>query len=897
MTNPAGLLVAALFAVAAVNARAVEFTVSNTNNAGAGSLRQAILNTNTNPGPDRIVFNIPGAGLQVIRPTTAFPVITDPVEIDGYTQPGSSPNTLANADNAARRIELVGMGSAFHGFVLRTSNSVIRGLSMRRCNSGIEVQGSHNLIVGNILGSDASPSFYIVSDQVPGNDRGLTIGSTCCDASNICCNTIGGVQPADRNVIAGNLTNPIRIGDGVEVADTTILGNFIGVDSSGTRPSGGAGTSTMAVHMVNGLTIGGLEEGARNVMASYRGSVIRLYENPGRADILGNYLGVGADGATVLGQTSRGVDFAFVGDDLEPVVPVNCRIEGNRIAYCLIGVDVAENVLPFPLNPLNPHAVNRVTISKNSFYSNTNTFAGGPTETASIDLGPYARTNDFRDLDIGANNRQNYPEISSVMFSSNTTIIFAALNSSPSSTYRIEFFANTVPHPSGFGEGETYLGFTNVTTELNGAAPFEITLPGVLAFQPYITATATDPDGNTSMFSRPIHGRSPSAVLFHLHPTPVTSLPHTDVTFAADASGAAPLTLGWRKNGLDIPNATNATLTLSNIVLDNRGTYTMIASNAFGIVESLPAELTVIAQPTILVQPTNAIVFPGTNVTFTVQAGGMLPIAYQWRRNGVDVLGATGASLILSNVDWPLRGDYTVGLSNAFGMTESAPAGLFVKIKPGIAQHPISQNVVTGGTVTLSVTISNSATLPLTYLWRSNSLIVLNDVSLRHHSFFTVSNVQTSVGYTVQITNLFGAPGVLSARANLTVLADADGDGLPDAFEDAYSLDRTNPADAALDADHDGSTNAQEYSAGTDPQDPLNRLRVDRIDADGGAARLEFSARSNKTYTVQFKDVLSGAGWLALTHLPARSSNGVERVTDPQPGSHRFYRLVTPNQP
>jgi hypothetical protein len=890
---------AMLMATVASGLRAADFSVVNTNNSGTGSLRQAILDANTTVGADRIVFNIPDVGLQIIRVTNAFPALSDPVEIDGYTQAGSSPNTLTDADNAVRRIELVGIGSlGFHGFILRTSNSVIRGLSMRRFNSAIEIQGSHNLIVGNVLGSDASPTYYTASSEVPGNGRGLTMGSTCCDASNICCNIIGGVRPADRNVIAGNLTNPIRIGDGVEVADTTILGNFIGVDSSGRRPSGGQGSSSISVSMANGLTIGGLEEGARNVMASYWGSIINLYENPDRADILGNYLGVGADGSGALFQPARAVQFSFAGDDIEPVVPANCRIEANRIAHCFIGVDIPDFVDPPPLNSLNPWSVNRITLSKNNFYANTNTIAsaGGLAATAPLYLGPYARTNDFWDLDTGANNRQNYPEISSVSFESNTVVIVGALNTGPASSYRVEFFANTVPHPSGFGEGETYLGYTNVTTDANGSASYEFGVSELLPLQPYITATATDSEGNTSMFSRPVHGRSAAAVLFHLQPTPASTLPYANVSLVADATGAEPLVFQWRRNGIDIPNATNLALTLSNIVWDHRGSYTLVASNAFGAVESLPAEVSVIPHPTIHVQPTNAIVFPGTNVTFTVLAGGMQPIAYQWRRDGVAVSGATSASLFLPNVDWPLRGEYTVVLSNAFGVTESEPAGLFVKIRPGIAQQPISQNVVTGGTVTLSVAISNSATLPLTYLWRSNSTIVLNDVSMSYHSFLTLSNVQASAGYTAQVTNIFGPPGVLSARANLTVLADADHDGLPDVFEDAYQFDRNNPADATLDSDGDGLSNAQEYTAGTDPQDALNRLRLDRIGADNEGALLEFAAKSNKTYSLQFRELLGTGGWMALTNLPARSTNALERVTDGVRSSRRFYRLVTPNQ-
>src|SRR5205807_1501123 len=75
------------------------FTVTNTNDSGPGSLRQTILDTNANPGLDTISFCIIGAGVHTISPTSALPTITDTVVIDGYTQPGASPNTLAVGEN------------------------------------------------------------------------------------------------------------------------------------------------------------------------------------------------------------------------------------------------------------------------------------------------------------------------------------------------------------------------------------------------------------------------------------------------------------------------------------------------------------------------------------------------------------------------------------------------------------------------------------------------------------------------------------------------------------------------------------------------------------------------------------------------------------------------------
>ena len=142
-------------ALAATPASALNYVVVNVNNAGAGSLRQAITNANANPGPDTISFNIGGAGPYVIPLAAALPVVTSPVTIDGLTQPGAA--CPAGGWAPVLQVVINGGGIAADGlsFAAGGSGSVLRGVVIQNFNgNGVVLTGNNNSLECNFIGTN-----------------------------------------------------------------------------------------------------------------------------------------------------------------------------------------------------------------------------------------------------------------------------------------------------------------------------------------------------------------------------------------------------------------------------------------------------------------------------------------------------------------------------------------------------------------------------------------------------------------------------------------------------------------------------------------------------------------------------------------------------------------------
>lgn len=384
------------------------------------------------------------------------------------------------------------------------------------------------------------------------------------------------------------------------------------------------------------------------------------------------------------------------------------------------------------------------------------------------------------------------------------------------------------------------------------------------------------------------------------HPQSRTIVAYQDVTFDVTATGEEPLSYQWLFNGDPISAATNATLLLTNVQPNQAGRYHAVVYNDAGSAVSASAQLTVRIPAIIQQQPRSSTNTLGRTASFAVSAIGTGPLRYQWHFNAIAITAipsATNATLTITNIQLSHAGLYTVVITDNVGPITSAPARLTVVVEPLIIQSPVSQWLIRGDSVTLSVAVTNTATLPIGYRLRRNSITLQETfISLdRHTAFFTITNVQPPfTNYAILVTNVARPIGIVSGVAILRLLADSDADGLPDTWETDYGFNSTNATDRTGDADGDTMLNWQEYVAGTDPTNALSNLKLN-VTTFAAGTLLNFAAISNRTYTLQVADALHTPAWQTLADFVARSTNRVEFIIDPTPPP-RFYRLLTPRQ-
>lgn len=496
-----------------------------------------------------------------------------PNRYEGVLLAGVSNNVVGGQSAGERNVI---SGNAYHGVFL--AGSAARG----------------NVVAGNFIGVDATGT----------NGLGNEFSGVCIEGP---ANRVGGEDAPSRNVIAANLENGLFVVDR-SASNNVIAGNYIGLDASGSRPLGNAvagvgvtnaagnrigpgnvigdnrdsaiylqsagatgnlivgnligtdATGTLArANYVDGIsgyespsnTVGGVTEAARNVISGNNTSGIYLIGAGTKGWVIqGNFIGTAADGCNPLGNLLHNIE---IRDGSSGHIIGGGQPEAaNRIAYARSsgydGVRVRDG------------STNNC-LAGNAMFSNGGTAASG----LGIDLGADGVTpNDACDPDGGANQLQNFPVLTNAFASAVATTVRGWFNSIAGRTYTIHFYANATNEPSGYGEGAIYLGETTVRTAANCTTNFAVTLPVGTPPGYWLTATATDPVGNTSEFSQ--------AVAVQAQPT----------LGCTRSAAAGQITLNWPQTvpAFALHQATNLTppvfwLPVTNVPVLGGGQYTV----------------------------------------------------------------------------------------------------------------------------------------------------------------------------------------------------------------------------------------------------------------------------------------------------------------------------------
>lgn len=542
---------------------------------GVCTLRAAIAEANAHAGPDTIAFNIAGSGVQTIQLGNALPTLNDasgPTTIDGYTQPGSSPNGDPAISNAAIRVQIRGAGaSSYDGLVITSAGNSVRGLALFNLHRAFRIYGSGasaNRIVGNFIGTDAGATFTAPSDT--SGAQGVQIGSGAAD------NQIGGPQPAERNVISGNASHGISLYyEGTE--RNRMVNNIIGLGPKGDKRLSNLRQGIDINSDASNNVVGGNTPGERNVISGNNWMAVEISHGTLTTgnQVLGNYIGTGVDGTSAAnayaynsqwgvhfedGPTNNLVANNVIGNNrLGGIKTENYNTIAEQFANNRIGIGVDGSAIPNgrygiqiayhsahmligPGNIItnNPEGIQITgtdvdfnTMTQNAIYNNKDASGNG----RGIDLDPLNASgpnqNDAGDTDSASNEGLNYPVLTSAtQYQATGTACAEAVVPKPCT---IELFLAD-RGAGGYGQGRGFLGAAQ--TKPDGS--FSVVLSSAVAVGSYVTATATDAQGNTSEFSanRQVAAGGPVAT-----PT-ATAAPGGPIVYADDSFGRQ-ATDGW----------------------------------------------------------------------------------------------------------------------------------------------------------------------------------------------------------------------------------------------------------------------------------------------------------------------------------------------------------------
>jgi len=322
------------------------FTVTNTNDSGAGSLRQAVVEANVNPGADLIEFNISGCeGVCTIQLASTITLV-DPagVTIDGYSQSGAAEAT--GSTPATILIELDGSLTSGIAALSAYSNNTIQGMAINQFYIAIAIGGAtrtSNTIRGCYLGTDPGGTLDLGNT---GYGIQLSNGTSG--------NVIGGTVAADRNLISGNDNAGVTI-DSSSTANT-VSGNYIGTTASGLSALGNGNAGIQIRSLAHDNTIGGSSPGAGNLISGNTVDGININgasTDPHANAVEGNWIGVDATGAAALSNGQTGVQIVsgaygntigpdnIISGNVGPGIDIwSAGTNGNHVEGNFIGTDL-----------------------------------------------------------------------------------------------------------------------------------------------------------------------------------------------------------------------------------------------------------------------------------------------------------------------------------------------------------------------------------------------------------------------------------------------------------------------------------------------------------------------------------------------------------------------------